>query len=380
MITTYERFTIFVIACLVVALCTPIANAQKRGRAAYSIVPFMPPDSTSAESSVSDVNEMGQAVGWVRDADGTIQGLHLDMATGAYTLLAGGPASGAGGLNDFNQIVGDIGDIGAFWASPLAEPITLPPLPGHVRCWAAQINNAGFVTGGSDNDSIGPEVPVVWRVALDANGDPQVKGPWPLEPLDAGTEWWGSSINESSFDGTDWAAQIAGWSFDGVSGETRAVVWTVRLNEDGTLTPEAPVSLGTLGLDDPSWSMGAGINDFGDVCGTSDRQPFVAPTGDALQALSVPRGTYRAIPSDINESGEIVGYVWFYYKRKIITNDDRAHLWRGGEVISLRDEIDRKSGWGKLRWAYCINNEGIIGGSGTFDGDQRGFLLIPNSP
>ena len=59
---------------------------------------------------------------------------------------------------------------------------------------------------------------------------------------------------------------------------------------------------------------------------------------------------------------------------------DDAYLWRDGDVIDLKTQIDRKSGWGTLWSANHINNAGIIAGRGYFDVDSRGFLLIPNEP
>ncbi len=38
------------------------------------------------------------------------------------------------------------------------------------------------------------------------------------------------------------------------------------------------------------------------------------------------------------------------------------------------------SGWDRLSLATVINNNGVIGGSGRFDTQNRGFILIPNTP
>ena len=49
-------------------------------------------------------------------------------------------------------------------------------------------------------------------------------------------------------------------------------------------------------------------------------------------------------------------------------------------MIDLEKQIDRKSGWESLTGARVINDAGVIAGSGCFDVNPRGFLMIPNTP
>ena len=147
------------------------------------------------------------------------------------------------GINNLNQIVGINGDYSAlFWSSPSASPISLPPLPGDLTSTAGRINDAGIIVG--DSEGLDTQTWVVWRVYLDENGTQQVDGPKVLPPLQESVHavW---DINEV-VGGT---AQLVGES-DG-----EAVVWTVEVNEDGTLAaPAAAVSMGTLSDLGVSWS------------------------------------------------------------------------------------------------------------------------------
>jgi probable HAF family extracellular repeat protein len=367
-----ELVTVVVAACL---LCNSVTQAKRPpAQAAYTIIPFMPPDANSVKSGVSDLNEVGHVVGFVTKPDGATCGLHLDLNTGDYTLLNGGTNSSAADVNNLNQIVGRDGDLAAFWSGPSTDPIPLLPLFGDVRSAAGAINDAGMVIGAS-YDAEGSFRSVIWRVTIGADEVPQVSDPWLLEPPGDGIEWEIYDVNEL-IDGT---AQAVGSSYD--DGELRAVIWTVSLNDDETLTIGTPVSLGTLGLDDPSWSLGTGINDFGDVCGRSDDYPCFSLGGDLLQPLAVPRDMYQGHPLAINNLGEIVGWVWFYGKRQLIVfGNYRAYLWRNGKAIDLNNEISGESGWDNLDWANCVNDAGVIGGFGRFDVQHRGFLLIPNNP
>ncbi len=349
--------------------------------APYTIVPFRAPapptDFESHDSRVWDLNELGDAVGveeFRRElADGSHQtvrwALHVDMATGTYTQLQ--DCHTAMGLNNLNQIAGRrLGGEPAFWKAPGAAPVDLPLLSGHTEGWATAINDAGMIVGISDGES------VIWRVFVDQDGV-AVDGPLPLPPLEGHVAVWGSDLDEpigGSF-------QVSGYS-RGENGvyEKEAVVWTLGINDDGTLaTPGLPVGVGTLGLVDPSESYANAINIVGDVCGESDGMPFVAPAGQTAQPLPVPRNAAFGTAFDINNFGEIVGRLDLVDKRGWWLGPC-AYLWKDGDVIDLETQIDRKSGWDQLWGASVINEAGIIAGYGRFDVESRGFLLIPTEP
>jgi probable HAF family extracellular repeat protein len=361
-------------------MMSPVCWAKKPsgggggGGAAYNIVPFRPPDFESVSSRVLGLNETGHAVGFAERTPGDYQAVHLDLATGVYTSLKSGWV--AHGVNKHNEIVGEVlipGEMPAddltfalFWSRPSADPVLLPVLPGDVESRVSDINDGGIVVGTSVDEN-GRGAGVVCRVLIDDNGDPRIDGPLPLAPFAGDADSWTTDVNELA----DGLVQVCGSSRgDGIK---EAVVWTVSLNLDGTLAaPGPPQGLGTLGLDDPSDSGAAAINDSGTVCGSSDGWPFIAPAGQGVQPLDVARKATYGAAGDVNDDGHVVGVLEFSEA------DRHAYLWKNGDVIDLEKQISRNAGWGRLWWANRVNNGGVIAGWGSYDVQSRGFLLIPN--
>jgi uncharacterized membrane protein len=359
-----------VTACL---FCCTASEAKKPpkppggGPPAYTIIPFSPPGVASTASMVHDFNDLGCAVGDAVVGGSTLP-LHLDVETGDYTVMQG---TAAIGVNNLNQIVGENGDFqAAFWASPESQPVALPPLPGGLLSRATAINDAGVVVGFSEDGSAAPgwtSIGVVWRVAVDSDGDVSVAGPLRLEPLAGGFMSTAGDLNEVVGN----AAQVIGWSDDGF---LEAVVWTVTLNGDGTLDASGvPQGLGAP-------STGYAINNFGDGCGQLALFPFVAPSGNAALPLPVPENATGGYAWDLNDSNLVVGNLAIKPRRKSTLGIDRAFLWQGGEIIDLATQIGNDSGWRRLHKANQISNDGIIAGQGEFDVSNRGFLMIPISP
>lgn len=384
MTSLQNRSAVCLVACLLVASSTSIANAQ-RGKpkqpVPYTIVPFSPPGIESTASLVLDLNDQGHAVGGVNVA-GTSQAWHFDTVTDDYTLLNNGGVSGnyngAYGVNNLNQIVGGDTILGAvFWADPDADPIALPALPGDLWSSALAINDAGMVVGFSAPGATGTWAPVgvVWKVDVNNNGTVVIDGPVLLPPLADGVKAIAEDINELD----NGSAMATGYSTS-ENGFDEAVVWTIELNGDGTLSiPGVPAGLGILDQESPYtgglWSHGFSINNFGDVCGQSNGLPFIAPGVSIALPLPLPRGGTRGSALDINDLGDVVG-VLAVSRRGL--GPDHAYLWKDGDPIDLAKQIDRKSGWDRLHKANRINNNGVIAGQGVFDVDHRGFLLIPN--
>jgi hypothetical protein len=375
------------LALATLTLCTSESLAKPPGggggggpAAMYTIIPFRPLGYQTKETYVTDLNEVSHAVGNAELPDGTKLALHLDVATGVYTALVDGTF--AEGVNNQNQIVGGRstadGIEGLFWANPSAAPVVLPPLPGDVDSPALAINDAGLVVGLSIN-ATDIRTGVVWRVVVDEGGTAHIDGPVALAPLGDGSDSGAVDVNEV----IDGSALVAGETWFGSSAVREAVVWSVGLNPDGTIAvPGPPEGLGTLGLDDPSDSFATAINDIGDVSGESDGWPVVAPAAETIQPLALPRNTVRGRAEDVNESADVVG--WLRIKRNkfdtVLTSPSYAYLWHNGEPLDLEQVIDRESGWDALWGANVINNAGVIAGWGRFDVNNRGFLLIPNSP
>ena len=340
------------------------------GSAPYAIIPFLPPDLDTVGSQVTDLNEVGQAVGRADLVAGGEQALHLDIASGTYTVLAGGRA--AMGVNNFNQTVGVAllpdATVAQFWSSPTADPVSLPPLPGSLNSWALAINDAGIVAGSSDAQG------VAWRVVVDEDGDVHVDNPVALPvPTDV-TEW-------SALDAGEMVSGVAiATGYVVVDSLQEATVWLLELDpEDGSLVvTEPPVGLGKLGQESYSYAT----NTFGDVCGGSGGLPFIAPADQGIQPLPLPRNTQWGRAMGVNNSAEVVGQLDIYKTGKGFVDGPgnfHAYLWSNGERIDLEKQVDL-GGWDRLWAANVINDAGVIAGWGRYDVESRGFLMLPNAP
>ena len=374
-------------------LCSATALAKKppapeepeESSSAYVIVPFLfpqpPANFESVESSVMDLNDSGNAVGYEEFVETLSDGsyrdvcwaLHLDMTTGEYTRLSG--LSGTEyptGVNHSNQIVGErvVGDsrTAVFWSEPEALPIDLPLSSPGATSSALAINSAGIIVG--DNDGA-----VLWRVLADENGDVSFGGgPLPLPPLTGDTFAVCTDVNEL----IDGVFQVCGHSRG--EGPWEAVLWTIAVTSDGSLALQGPpVALGTLGLNDPSKSYGNAVNVFGDVCGSSDGMPYVASATQPAEPLPTPRNTDSGQARDLNKFGDVVGRLTILLKGGRYAAD-YAYLWSGGEAINLETQVTLGNGWDRLWLANKINDGGIIAGLGGADVEFRGFLLIPTEP
>ena len=87
-----------------------------------------------------------------------------------------------------------------------------------------------------------------------------------------------------------------------------------------------------------------------------------------MQDLGALPGGSRSYANDISDTGLIVG--WSYNAQ----SQARAALFTEGQVIDLNTLLPANSGW-VLQQAFAINNFGQVTGTGTLDGQRRGFLL-----
>lgn len=332
--------------------------------AAYTIIPFLPPDLETVGSQVLDLNETGQAVGRADlfNGPGGALALHFDVADGVYTTLTGG--SVAEDVNNLNQTVGcaQLPELteALFWSSPSADPVILPPMPGGQNSYAYAINDAGMIVGSSDTQG------VVWQVVVDEGGIVHVSGPVVLPALAGAAEWSAVDIGET----VDGAAVAAGYSV--VDSSWESTVWLVELDpEDGTLVFNQPA----VGLGQESFSFAN--NTFGDVCGQSSGLPFIALAGQGIQSLPQPRNTQWGRAMGVNNLGDVVGQLDIYRNSRSGPGNFHAYLWRDGAAIDLETQVDL-GGWDQFWGANVINDTGVIVGWGRYDVESRGFILIPN--
>ncbi len=348
-------------------------NGGGGNTAPYTIIPFLPPDFETVSSGVSDLNEVGQAVGTaeIYNGLGGLRAVHLDVISGVYTELSDG--SVARGVNNLNQTVGYVElpaetldllvTVALFWSSPSADPVELSPLPGDVDSYAYAINDAGIVVGSSVGSS--NEQGVAWRVIVDAGGIVHVSDPVALPALADAAYWSAGDVGET-VDGA--AVALGGVTIDSIR---EAALWLLELDPvDGTIVVnESPVGLGP-------YSSGFATNTYGDVCGQYYALPFVALAGQGIQPLPLPRNTQWGRAMDVNNAGQVVGILDIYSNIRNGPGNFHAYLWTDGEMIDLEKQVDL-GGWDRLSGANVINDVGVIAGWGRFDMDSRGFLLIP---
>ena len=160
---------------------------------------------------------------------------------------------------------------------------------------------------------------------------------------------------------------------------TQAGLW--QFDIDGSVQSITPLEP----LASAQTSVALGINEVGEVVGrsaTAAGQNVTVYWGagqtspELLPVLSENPGSYvRAW--QINDSSLVVGEL------RDATDAERfATLWTrdtsGWVNVDLQTLIPADSGW-DLSGALSINNSDQIVGYGTFDGEQRGFLLTPVS-
>ena len=133
--------------------------------------------------------------------------------------------------------------------------------------------------------------------------------------------------------------------------------------------------LGTLGS---HYSEAYGINDREQVVGVSsvrdgeegELRAFLWEKTNGMQNL----GTFdnqKSYALDINNVGQVVGFV------EDEPLEEVAFLWdKTYGLQDLNNLIDPHLGW-KLAYAYDINENGWIVGTGWFNGNRRAFLLTP---
>jgi probable HAF family extracellular repeat protein len=275
------------------------------------------------------VNNSGNITGRATNGPGgSNYGVYFGGAGWELAGWVGGTRGNAFGINDSNQVVGNMrlpsGDFSrAFVWTPTAGTVELPTIhlddPGNAipayngyegGSYANGINNAGVVVGSSGlSDTHGTDRGFRWSSTsgMINLGTPASQG---LPGLSQFTQSYAQNIND--------AGLIVG-AADRGSGLTRAVYWDAN---------DVIHDLGTLG-GTSGWAYG------------------------------------------VNESGVVVGV------STLASGSSRAFGWDGGSLIDLSTILDGPSaGWTILR-ANDINESGWIVGEGQFGGVNHAVLLTP---
>jgi probable HAF family extracellular repeat protein len=227
-----------------------------------------------------DINDQGHVAGaWASRQDGTTLGaVWHNGVTGYLPLLPGSNNCRATALNEVGLIAGfcifypdpvTFELIGVFWRNAVIERI---PVPAGLQLYPFDVNDAGATIGLAFR---GSEVfKFLWQNGVLTNIDEAAAG--------ALTEVVG--INSHGV--------IAGWG-PGPS-FLQALLW------DGQVT---------RAVGDPSTSnIASGLNDAGDVVGSSNRSGAVWTNGRTIE-LAPPHGYGIAMASAINEAGDVAGKV-----------------------------------------------------------------------
>ena len=375
----------------------------------YAVTDLGPAESPFAQATW--LNNRGVITGFDIGPDGTSHAIL--WSNGTFEDISqpglGGPNSGAFGINQSGQVVGEAESSNAdqnnenfcgygtglqclafLWKDGVMTP--LEPLGG-TNSGVSGINSRGEIAGFAETANKDPECPA--KALLNGIGPLQfdyeavVWGPGPgaireLRPEAGDTVGIASGIND--------AGQAVGVS--GRCGNTvppgfvagpHAVLW----DADGTVH-----DLGSFGGTSNPGIAAVGnaaiaINNSGTVAGTSAlpgnqvNQPFIWTGETGMRHLALLPGDVVGAGLSINNGGEVVGAS--ISQGGPATGNPKAVIWQNGAdgpVINLNNyasgtPFDNSNG-GQLLTAFSINDAGEIAGFGvTSDGELHAFLATP---
>jgi probable HAF family extracellular repeat protein len=337
-------------AVAVGALLRPLRNV------AYTVTPIG--EGLGGGSYAVDINARGDVLG---RADGVKGGRISFVQKGnrIVWLPAHAPALWAQRLNNGGAVIGRLGRDDAFvWRGGVLTTLAI----GDGGTAVFDINNQGQIVGNA-YDTVSGLHPFVWR-------DGKVR-------LLPGTP--AANANDSITAIND-AGAMAG--FTGRKGPRR-IVMNATIWENGHAR-RLPMPPGTL------YGSADAINERGEAAGSyraagPNRVGFVS---DGRTTDLGPMGG-DVSPSAINNRGEVVGTAEVrgplryggrlrldFWRAFRFEWPRHAFLWRNGRIMDLNDLIPHRSGW-ELEEANAINDAGQIVGTGTYNGQKRGFLLTP---
>jgi len=330
----------------------------------YNITPLASPAGTT-DVYVTGVNNAGQMVGHTVDANG-ISHAALWAPNGAHAPLqeltnAAGQSSEAYRINNAGQIVGkskfDANFVHAVvWNAGVIQDIGI--LPGATGgSFAQDINDQGVVAGSS-------------KAATGQHAFTWTPG--------GGMQDWGSFNPGSN-------SNFAGWnaiSNAGVMAGTAYVLFSpfkasMARPGDTTITNISPVAQFSTG-------MALAINNHDVIVGYQNPN-----SGNPHPAIFNGDGTWQDLGTlgfgegwaeDINDNGVIVGRVMG------VDPDDNfvqhAFVYQDGVQYNLLSLLNNNNlggagPWTQLFSASGLNDDGVIVGSGVFNGEITGFMLTP---
>ncbi len=327
----------FSVIALAFGFCAggPVAEAQR-----YDVIDLGTLGGNDSESR--GLNGEGHVVGYSDIPGGDDHAFYWNGSQMVDLGTLGGRESNARAINASRVIVGRA-DIN-YWTQHAVrwqgnQKLDLGTLGG-LQSSAYDINSSNQIVGWADTNT-GATRAFLWQ-----NGQMTDLGTL------GGVSSWARAINDAS--------QIAGYSFV-LGGAQHAFV----------IRDQQMIDLGTLG--GPN-SFAYDLNGTGLVVGESHTTQ--GPSHACMWDQSGPRdlGTFGGKSSAawaVNNHNQIVGFA------DDVGDVKRAFLWENGQLMQLNDLISPLSGW-NLKEAMDINDEGMIVGRGTINGQTHAFLLVPS--
>ena len=333
-------------------------------------------------SAALGVNDLGQVVGWARDADGKTNAfLWQNGSMESLGFLPGGSNSTATAINNKGEITGHSTLSNGYYHAFLFVSNSLTDLGtlGGRQSWARRINEQTEITGSSqllsNNPTSSDPESFLWRSNQFTH----------IPPFHNYYSCDGNGINEEGF--------VCGITFLWATNDRW---WAYVFHDDngnGLCDSGEMKLLGTLGVQYSfgSYSGANAINDLGQVVGwtclTNTPNPqhafWITPTNgqwkipagspNPTNSLMKDLGALES-PSRNSTANDINNQAWIVGNSSFSTGTNQAVLWRDGSIENLNDLIVAHTGW-TLTDATAINEQNEIVGSGLVQGQQRAFLL-----
>lgn len=334
-----------------------LAGAASAGT--FDIQPLGPVEGMT-DVYATDINNAGQAVGYIFDASGNRRAVRWDDGV-ANVLPDAGQArhSEAYRINNLGQIVGlSMSDGGseqaAMWNAD-GSIVPIGALPGGGYSFANDITDGGLVVGSSTLGAGGQHA-FTWTAA-------------------------GGLVDYGSFD-SDNAQYFAGFNAANESGKFVGTGYRLfspfhaAMGQEGVLevidiSPQAQFSMG-MGLDVNEAGVMVGYQNDGS--GAPEAAIF---NGDGTYVGLGHLGLGESWASAINDEGIIVGRAFGDVEGEWVT---KAFVYIDGTMHDLMDFVDDGSGWELFFSADGINDRNQIVGSGIYNGEIRGYVITIPEP
>lgn len=277
--------------------------------------------------AVRSINDAGQVVGFCGSGANSQSFI---WSQGAGMVAISGSGLQAQAINNNGMIVGYDATNGesVYWSSPTStsQVITAAGNNGGI---ANNVNDNGQVVGRTGYTAANPRQAYVWDAT---NGITLISGT--QEALDINNN--GEAVGNQQF------------RWDPTNG------------------------LSLIGQTGNSWGIVSGINNNGTAVGhLGTTHGFMQTSDGTITALGALAGFDKSYAWAINDAEQIVGSLGVGSSQT-----DAAFIYENGVMTNLNDLLNAGSGW-NLKTADEINNNGWIAGTGTFNGQSAGYVVVP---